>query len=642
MRKYAPLPWLWTLSLALFLLAFQFANKDLDRAFKALQTQDFTTAERLFNKILLDDADDARAFFGLAAVYAHPDFHHRNAQRALEYLAAAEQRLPMLRKKEVAFLEKYGVTAGYASELRVRLGTEIVQEAYAKQSIAGLEAALRQFAGLPEVAGLARARRDELAFAEAEKVGTYQAYQGFMTRYPEASQVPEARKRYESLLYQSFARVGTLLAYGQFMQTYPESPYYNQAQEAFNRLTYEEVARRGTPDAYRDFIRDYPDSPYVRQARAQLQLYDLRLPVRMADAWGFINGRGELVIPPTFEKVGPFAEGFARVRQNGQWGYINDRGKMVIGAAFDGAQNFSEGLAVVLTRSPKRTKKPLYRAFYIDTTGRQAFDKLYETDGLRMPIHPFSGGLGAVTDPRTGKLGYVDRQGNYAVAPLFTPTLSPPGAPPAYAFSGFSNGFAWVKDGDEEGLIDQKGVFLVHGKYAQPNPDTLSGSRYRQSFSNGLCPVQDRTNGQTFYVDTTGMQAIALPTGATGLPFRDGVAWVKLPVAGQYQLIDQTGAVLTDVYAAQVRPFAEGLAVVQREAPTKRVFFYDEVPEGSYVYLDKKGNQPFDVKFHVLTEPEYSFLNGDFNGGIAGVLLEGRQTYIDLEGNVVWQSNETW
>jgi hypothetical protein len=315
---------------------------------------------------------------------------------------------------------------------------------------------------------------------------------------------------------------------------------------------------------------------------------------------------------------------------------------MVIDATFDGAQDFSEGLAVVLTRSPKRTKKPLYRAFYIDTTGQQAFDKAYETDGLRMPIHPFSGGLGAVIDAKTGKLGYVDRQGNYAVAPLFTPALSPPGATPVYAFSDFNNGFAWVKDGAEEGLIDGKGLFLVRGKYTQPNPDTLSGSPYRQSFGNGLCPVQDRTNGQMFYVDTTGKKAVALPAGSIGLPFRDGVAWVKLPEASQYQLIDKTGAVLTEVYAAQVRPFAEGLAVVQREAPAKRVFFYDEVPEGSYVYLDKKGNQPFGLKFHVLTDPGSSFLNGDFNGGIAGVLLEGRQTYIDREGNVVWQSKETW
>ena len=642
MRKYAPLHRLWTLSLALLFLAFQFANKDLDRAFKALQGQDFTTAERLFNKILLDDADDARALFGLASVYAHPDFPHRNAQRALEYLTAAEDRLPALRKKEVAFLEKYGVTSDYALGLRVRLGTEIVQEAYANRSMDGLETALRRFEGLPEVARLARARRDELAFAEAEKVGTYQAYQGFMSKYPEAAQLAEARKRYESLLYQSFARVGTRLAYEQFMQAYPQSPYYNQAREAYNRLTYEEVARRGTPEAYRDFLRDHPESPFVPEAWAQLRLYDLRLPVRLADAWGFINGRGELVIPPAFEKAGPFAGGLARVRQNGKWGYIDDRGKMVIGATFAGAADFSEGLAVVLTRSPKRGKKPLYQAFYIDTTGQQVFDKSYETDGLRMPIHPFSGGLGAVVEPRTGKLGFVDRQGNFTVAPLFTPIPGPANAPPEYAFSGFSNGFAWVKDEAGEGLIDRKGVFLVHGKYTQPRSDTLPGSRYRQSFTDGLCPVQDRTTGQAFYVDTTGKKIITLAAGVAGLPFRDSVAWVKLPVAGQYQLIDKTGAVLTDVYAARVRPFAEGLAVVQREAPAKRVFFYDEVPEGSYVYLDKKGNQPFDFKFHVLTEPEYSFLNGDFNGGIAGVLLEGRQTYIDREGNVVWQSNETW
>jgi hypothetical protein len=642
MRKHAPLHRLWTLSLALLFLAFQFANKDLDRAFKALQGQDFTTAERLFNKILLDDADDARAFFGLAAVYAHPDFPHRNAHRALEYLSAAEERFPMLRKKEVAFLEKYGVTPGYASNLRVHLGTEIVQEAYNNRSISALEAALRRFESLPEVARLARARRDELAFAEAEKVGTYQAYQSFMIKYPEAGQVAEARKRYESLLYQSFARIGTLLAYEQFMQAYPQSPYYNQAREAYNRLIYEEVARKDTPEAYRNFVSDYPDSPYVREARARLQLYDLRLPVRLADAWGFINGRGELVIPPAFERAGPFAGGLARVRQNGKWGYIDDQGKMMIAAKFDIAQDFSEGLAVVLIRSPKRGKKPLYQAFYIDTTGRQAFDKSYETDGLRMPIHPFSDGLGAVIEPRTLKLGFVDRQGNFAVAPLFAPTLGLPSLPPEYAFSGFRNGFAWVKDEAGEGLIDRKGVFLVHGKYTQPRGDTLPGSRYRESFSNGLCPVQEQTNGKMFYVDSVGRKTIPLPAGVVGLSFRDSVAWVKLPVAGQYQLIDKTGAVLTDVYATRVRPFAEGLAVVQREAPAKRVFFYDEVPEGSYVYLDKKGNQPFDFKFHVLTEPEYSFLNGDFNGGIAGVLLEGRQTYIDREGNVVWQSNETW
>jgi hypothetical protein len=324
MRKYAPLPRLWTLSLALFLLAFQFANKDLDRAFKALQKQDFTTAERQFNKVLLDDADDARAFFGLAAVYAHPDFPHRNAQRALEYLAAAEQRRPMLRKKEVVFLEKYGVTTGYASDLRVRLGTEIVQEAYANRSIGGLEAALRQFENLPEVAGPARTRRDELAFAETEKVGTYQAYQAFMSKYPDAAQGAEARKRYESLLYQSFSRVGTLLAYRQFMEAYPDSPYYGQAREAYDRLTYEEAARRDTPDAYQEFLRDHPDSPHAPEARTQLQRYVLRLPVRMAGAWGFINGRGELVIPPAFQRAGPFVGGLARVRQNGRWGYIND------------------------------------------------------------------------------------------------------------------------------------------------------------------------------------------------------------------------------------------------------------------------------------------------------------------------------
>ncbi len=634
--------------LLMLLICFQSVGKDIDRAYKALQENNFTTAERLFNKILLDNNADTGALFGLATVYAHPRFSHRNPHRAMEYLQAAEKQFGRLREKDLIRLQKYDITSGQIAKLKANLSTEIVQEAFARKSVADLKTAAAEFAAIPEVAALALSLRDELIFAETGKVGTYRAYQEFITAYPEARQVPEARKRYELLLYQSFSRIGTVVAYQQFLKEYPESPFRKQAEEQYLKLLYEEAVKKNTAAAFADFLRDNPSGTYATEARWQLERFAMRLPVRINGKWGYINGRGEVVIKPVYEKAGPFAEGFSRVALGGKWGYINDRGITVIAPSFDRAFDFSEGLAVVMVKKksklPVKAKdtKPQYQVFFIDSTGKQAFDRVFETTGEPMPVHSFSGGLAAVTDPATGKLGFINKSGDFVISPLFVPVSGGESAP-EFAFSGFSEGFAWVKDGTEEGLIDKKGVFLIRGKFTQPPPDTLSGpAGYRQSFRDGLCLVQDRQTSRTWYVDTSGKTAISLPQGSVGSPFRDGVAWVKLPVTARFHLIDRTGLLLAEVNAAAVQPFTEGWAAVQTEVPSRRVLFYDETPEPTYIYMDKQGKGRFTQKFHILSGPGNSFLNGHFRNGIAGILLDSRQTYIDNTGKVIWQSSEPW
>jgi hypothetical protein len=629
------------------LICFPSVSKDIDRAYKALQENDFTTAERLFNKILLDNNTDTGALFGLATVYAHPSFSHRNPHRALEYLQSAEKLFVHLREKDLIRLQKYGLTSGHIARLKTDLCTEIVQEAFARKSVADLETAATKFAAIPEVASRALSLRDELNFAETEKVGTHRAYQEFISAYPEARQVPEARKRYELLLYQSFSRIGTVVAYQQFLKENPDSPFRKQAEEQYQKLLYEEAVKKNTAEAFADFLRDNPSGTYATEAQRQLERYALRLPVRINGRWGYINGRGQVVIKPLYEKAGPFAEGLSRVALGGKWGYINDRGNTVIAPSFDRAFDFSEGLAVVMVKKksklPVKTKqtRTQYQAYFIDSTGIQAFDRVFETTGESMPVHSFSGGLAAVTDPATGKLGFINKRGDFVISPLFVPLAGGESAS-EFAFSGFSEGFAWVKDGTEEGLIDKKGVFLIRGKFTQP-PDTLLGlAGYRQSFREGLCLVQDRQTSRTWYVDTSGKTAISLPPGSVGSHFRDGVAWVKLPVSARFHLIDQTGLLLAEVNASAVQPFTEGLAAVQTEAPSKRVLFYDETPEPTYIYMDKQGKGRFTQKFHILSGPGNSFLNGHFRNGIAGILLDSRQTYIDNTGKVIWQSSEPW
>jgi hypothetical protein len=65
-------------------------------------------------------------------------------------------------------------------------------------------------------------------------------------------------------------------------------------------------------------------------------------------AWGFINTKGEVVVPMIYEKALGFREGLAPVRQGGKWGYIDRQGRMVIGAGFEDARRFRKGIAEVV------------------------------------------------------------------------------------------------------------------------------------------------------------------------------------------------------------------------------------------------------------------------------------------------------
>src|SRR5688572_31138568 len=62
---------------------------------------------------------------------------------------------------------------------------------------------------------------------------------------------------------------------------------------------------------------------------------------------GYINLKGEWVIPPRFEKADAFQDGLARARENGKWGYINEEGKWAAMPIFETAKRFVNGYAQV-------------------------------------------------------------------------------------------------------------------------------------------------------------------------------------------------------------------------------------------------------------------------------------------------------
>ena len=55
----------------------------------------------------------------------------------------------------------------------------------------------------------------------------------------------------------------------------------------------------------------------------------------MDGKYGYINERGEMVIPCQYDSAGNFSSnGLARVKIDGKYGYINEKGEVVIPAEY--------------------------------------------------------------------------------------------------------------------------------------------------------------------------------------------------------------------------------------------------------------------------------------------------------------------
>lgn len=117
------------------------------------------------------------------------------------------------------------------------------------------------------------------------------------------------------------------------------------------------------------------------------------IPVRKGDKWGFMNEKGVLQVPLTYEEVGRFSEGLCGVVLNGKIGYINTQGKAVTEFIFDASDEFSEGLAAV-------KKGNLWG--YIDKTGKTIIPFEYDA------AYKFSEGVASVE--KKGKSLMIDKQ----------------------------------------------------------------------------------------------------------------------------------------------------------------------------------------------------------------------------------------
>jgi len=160
--------------------------------------------------------------------------------------------------------------------------------------------------------------------------------------------------------------------------------------------------------------------------------------------YGYINQKGEVVIPAAYAGAGDFSEGLAAVRKDGLYGYINTSGEYVIPPKYEYALAFNEGMAKVYDHGT---------ITYINTKGETLFQHNYNEQ------EPFEDGL-LLIKTASKKMGMLNRRGKLVVDTAYS-EISP-----------FYYGFAIVESLRDEygsstvGMIDTTGKMVIpYGKY---------------------------------------------------------------------------------------------------------------------------------------------------------------------------------
>ncbi len=400
------------------------------------------------------------------------------------------------------------------------------------------------------------------------------------------------------------------------------------------------------------------------------------------DKIGYINSKGKVVIEPKYHNGYDFSDGVAAVRENGLYGFIDTSGNYILQPKYDAATHFYNGHSyvfidgepqiinkkgendihpafsglkfisrtkeIVITKSKKQgvidleSYKLIADTIYSDIndfnngvavcktleniyTVIDTLGKVIVKAGKYKTIHKFSDGI-AVVDDDKGNVGAINTKGEL----LFLKNIAPAYIDDYSDFyndqSGFNNSYATVTIPEENHnyrhcYIDTRGN--LHLK------DSLLSGVSR--FSNYRAFIE-KDNKHILIDDNFKAIDILKYDFVINDSFHNGYAVVGIfdnYGLANYGIIDTTGRFV-------VKPKYENIDDIG--IIDNYIFPYEDNGYDDY-WSDRYGIVNLQGKMILQPVMQWFDRNG-FNNGLLRALVNDRLTYIDEEGNIVWQEKK--
>ena len=164
------------------------------------------------------------------------------------------------------------------------------------------------------------------------------------------------------------------------------------------------------------------------------------IPVKKDGRAGYINLKGETIIPFIYQKALSFNNGLAGVKKDGYWGVINKDNQLIVPCKYQQAVLFKNGIARLQIIADQK-----YKYAFINQQGKLLTE--FEYDEVK------TSDKSPYIRVRTGsQWGLIDTLGQSVISP-------------AYDYIMEENGFVLVRKNKKYGLTNLKGVTILNIEY---------------------------------------------------------------------------------------------------------------------------------------------------------------------------------
>ena len=259
---------------------------------------------------------------------------------------------------------------------------------------------------------------------------------------------------------------------------------------------------------------------------------------------------------------------------NAKWGYIDSKGEEVIPLVYDSASFFREGLAVVAKEDSEGNAK----RGYIDSKGEEVIPLIYDNT-----VGGFQEGIAAVTKEDSEgnrNWGYINKEGEEVIPFVYS----------NIGIEGFQEGIAAVAKEDSEGnakwgYINKEGVEVIPFVYDEA-----------EGFQEGLAAVvkeDSEGNAKWGYINNKGEEVIPFVYDeAEG--FQEGLAAVAKGIGEgniKWGYVNSKGEEVTPLVYDLATDFQKGLAVVAKEGSEENI---------KWGFIDSNGEEVISCIFDAL------------------------------------------
>ena len=367
--------------------------------------------------------------------------------------------------------------------------------------------------------------------------------------------------------------------------------------------------------------------------------------VKQNGKWGILKPDGEWLVKPKFNQIRSFEEGFAQVELNEKWGFIKTDGKYLVEPKFEWVDAFNEGFAAVhldgkigfITLTGSYLVKPIFDSVFdfqngkasVRINGERWTDPVKEGElysdgtllmnGVKTSVHELYNGVMKVKKDRNGKVGFVNNDNEWIIAPKYDN---------AWDFK--SDGIALIEKGGKYGFIKSDGSYLVEPKFDDA-----------QSFSEGFAQV--KLNDKYGFINTDGAylaepifnKASYFDHGRVSVEL-NGVPWSLYPDGFLRHGTRKMNAKTLEEIDNSPKETPKSKTPEETQTTVNRneriLIPFEDPEDGKWGYKDQNGNIALIANFDHA---------GAFIGDYARVIICGNEMFIDKKGHLCHDRNGT-